>query len=71
MLNFILSYLDELKDDAAAHIYPSDLERCGNSECVVEVFSVRVGNGVERSVPLFTREQVVEAVRSAEAKLPP
>lgn len=64
----VLAYLDGLSDDAAAHIYPSDLEKCMTSECVVEVASVRAGNGYERTVPLFSREQVVDALASAPAQ---
>ena len=60
--NTVLAYLDGLSDDAAAHIYPSDLEKCMTSECVVEVVSVRAGNGDESTVPLFSREQVVAAL---------
>lgn len=60
----VLAYLDGLSDDAAAHIYPSDLEKCMTSECVVEVASVRAGNGYERTVPLFSREQVVDALEA-------
>lgn len=60
----VLENLDALLDDAAAHIYPSDLKQCQQCECVVEVYSVRVGNPTERSVPLFSREQVVEALRT-------
>lgn len=64
----VLAYLDGLSDDAAAHIYPSDLEKCSNSECVVEVCSVRAGNGIERTVPLFSRSQVVEALNAARTR---
>ena len=64
----VLAYLDDLSDDAAAHIYPSDLEKCSNSECVVEVCSVRAGNGLERTVPLFSRGQVVEALNAARTR---
>lgn len=60
----VLENLDALLDDAAAHIYPSDLKQCQQCECVVEVYSVRVGNPTERSVPLFSREQVVKALRT-------
>lgn len=64
----VLANLDALKDDAAAHIFPSDLRKCMTSECVVEVMSVRAGNPDERTVPLFSREQVDEALREALAK---
>lgn len=66
--NTVLAYLDGLSDDAAAHIYPSDLEKCMTSECVVEVASVRAGNGDESTVPLFSREQVVAALAAAPAQ---
>ena len=62
-----LAYLDDLSDDAAAHIFPSDLAKCMTSECVVEVCSVRAGNPNEKTVPLFSREQVVAALASAAA----
>lgn len=61
----VLAHLDDLLDDAAAHIYPSDLRKCQTSECTVKVASVRTGNREERSVPLFSREQVVEAFEAA------
>lgn len=60
-----LAHLDGLLDDAAGHIYPSDLRKCQTSECTVTVASVRMGNREERSVPLFSREQVVEAFEAA------
>ena len=58
----VLSYLDALKDDAAAHIYPDDLQRCATSECTATVYSVRVGSPDGKTVPLFSREQVAEAL---------
>lgn len=61
----VLSHLDELLDDAAAHIYPSDLQKCQASECTVTVASVRIGNRYESSIPLFSREQVAEALDAA------
>jgi len=64
----VLAYLDDLSDDAAAHIFPSDLAKCMTSECVVEVVSVRAGNPNERTVPLFSREQVVAALASTQAQ---
>ena len=64
----VLAYLDDLSDDAAAHIFPSDLAKCMTSECVVEVVSVRAGNPNERTVPLFSREQVVAALASTPAQ---
>ncbi|MES1979597.1 MAG: hypothetical protein V4451_16265 [Pseudomonadota bacterium] len=60
--NAVLAYLDGLSDEAAAHIFPSDLEKCQTSECSVEVCSVRAGNPDEHTVPLFSREQVVDAL---------
>lgn len=62
----ILAALDSLKDDAAAHIFPSDLEKCSNSECAVTVYSVRMGNPTEKTVPLFSREQVAAALLEAQ-----
>jgi len=61
----VLASLDALSDDAAAHIFPSDLQKCMTSECVVQVVSVRAGNPDERTVPLFSREQVDAALREA------
>ncbi|MBI2724625.1 MAG: hypothetical protein HYX42_00080 [Polaromonas sp.] len=60
--NAVLAYLDGLSDEAAAHIFPSDLEKCQTSECSVKVCSVRAGNPDEHTVPLFSREQVVDAL---------
>jgi len=64
----VLAYLDDLKDDAAAHIWPDDLERCQTRECVVGVTSVRMGSPNGNTVPLFSREQVAEALRAARAR---
>ena len=61
----VLASLDALKDDAAAHIFPSDLRKCETGECVVKVCSVRVGSPHENSVPLFSREQVSDALADA------
>lgn len=60
-----LDYLDELKDDAAVHIWPDDLAKCQTSECVVEVASVRLGSPDGKTVPLFSREQVAAALQWA------
>jgi hypothetical protein len=62
----VLQELADLKDDAAVHIHPRDLEKCASSECVVQVYSVRVGgpNG-EHTVPLFSTEQVAQAIANA------
>lgn len=61
----VLAILDELKDEAAAHMYPDDLEKFSCRECTAVAYSVRVGSPDGKSVPLFTREQVVEALRAA------
>ena len=61
----VLAYLDDLEDDAAVHIWPDDLEMCQRSECVVKVYSVRMGSPDGKTVPLFSRDQVAEAVRAA------
>jgi hypothetical protein len=45
--------------EPAAHMYPSDLERFSRCETSAVAFSVAVGNPDERSVPLFTAEQVI------------
>ena len=63
----VLTHLDSLLDDAAAHIYPSDLRKCQEGECTVTVASVRMGNRDERSVPLFSREQVADALAATPA----
>lgn len=65
----VLAALDALGDDAAVHIFPDDLEKCGRSELAVTVFSVRVGSPVHgKSVPLFSREQVAAAMLAADNK---
>ena len=63
----VLAHLDGLLDDAAAHIYPSDLNKFQTGEHTATVASVRMGNRSERSVPLYSREQVVEAFDAAQA----
>lgn len=65
----VLARLDALKDDAAAHIWPDDLEKCATSECVAEVYSVRMGSPSGKTVPLFSRAQVVEALRASTAAI--
>ena len=62
-----LAHLDGLLDDAAAHIYPSDLNKFQTGEHTATVASVRMGNSSERSVPLYSREQVAEAFDAAQA----
>lgn len=59
----VLARLDALGDDAAAHIWPTDLERCMRQECVVKVSSVRMGSPDGKTVPLFSREQVAAALK--------
>ena len=63
----VLVHLDGLLDDAAAHIYPSDLNKFQTGEHTATVASVRMGNSSERSVPLYSREQVVEAFNATQA----
>lgn len=63
----VLAHLDGLLDDAAAHIYPSDLNKFQTGEHTATVASVRMGNSSERSVPLYSREQVAEAFDAAQA----
>ncbi|MCO8250259.1 hypothetical protein [Comamonas thiooxydans] len=63
----VLAHLDGLLDDAAAHIYPSDLNKFPTGEHTATVASVRMGNSSECSVPLYSREQVVEAFNTAQA----
>lgn len=58
----VLAYLDGLSDDAAAHIFPDDLQRCATRECTATVYSVRVGSPDGKTVPLYSREQVAEAL---------
>lgn len=67
----VLAALDALGDEAAAHIFPCDLEKCSRSECVVKVASVRMGSSDgDHTVPLFSREQVAEALLSASPAAP-
>lgn len=61
----VLRALDDLGDDAAVHIWPDDLEKCSRSACAVEVYSVRYGSPDGETVPLFSREQVAQALRVA------
>ena len=68
VVDAVLARLDALDDDAAVHIWPDDLEKCMTSECVVEVASVRMGSPDGKTVPLFSRAQVAEAVRTALAR---
>lgn len=65
----VLAFLDALGDDAAAHMYPEDIERCSSSECAVTAFSVRVGSPEGHSEPLFTRAQVADALRASAARV--
>ncbi len=64
----VLAYLDDLKDDAIAHIWPDDLERCQTHECTVTVASVRLGSPNGHTLPLFSRKQVADALRAARAR---
>lgn len=64
----VLAYLDDLKDDAIAHIWPDDLERCQTRECTVTVASVRLGSPNGHTLPLFSRKQVADALRAARAQ---
>lgn len=64
----VLAYLDDLKDDAIAHIWPDDLERCQTRECTVTVASVRLGSPNGHTLPLFSRKQVADALRAARAR---
>lgn len=51
--------LPELPEDAAAaHMYPSDLEKFKTGEHFASAFSIKVGCPDDVSVPLFTAEQV-------------
>ncbi|UUE95397.1 hypothetical protein [Comamonas thiooxydans] len=63
----VLAHLAGLLDDAAAHIYPSDLNKFQTGEHTATVASVRMGNSSECSVPLYSREQVVEAFNANRA----
>ncbi len=71
IISTVLASLDDLKDEAAAHISPSELQKCLTSECTVKVASVRFGWPGGRSVPLFSREQVEAALREAVGAAPP
>ena len=46
--------------EAAAHMYPSDLEKFKSKETFSHAYSVAVGCPDERSVPLFTLSDMVE-----------
>lgn len=50
------------EDEAAVHMYPSDLKRFEFGEHTGTAFSIAVGCPDERSQPLFTLEQVRAAV---------
>lgn len=45
--------------EAAAHMYPSDLKKFKSAETLAQAYSVAVGNPDERSVPLFTLDDMV------------
>lgn len=45
-------------DDCIVHIYPSDLERMESNETTAGVYSVAVGCPEERSIPLYTADQM-------------
>jgi hypothetical protein len=62
--------------EAAAHIYPSDLERFKRSETFADAYSIAVVNPDERSVPLVTLSDCIEygrqcAALSASIQAPP
>jgi hypothetical protein len=46
------------------------LAKCQTSECAVTVYSVRIGSPTGKTVPLFSREQVAEALLSAAPEAP-
>lgn len=46
--------------DAVAHMFPSDLQKFKTRETFATAFSVAMGSPDERSVPLFTAEQMRE-----------
>lgn len=54
-------------DDAAAHMYPSDLKKFEFGEHAAEAFSIAVGCPDETSVPLFTTTQA-EAYAAASVR---
>ena len=49
-------------DDAAAHMFPSDLKTFERGEHTATAFSIKVGSPKETSVGLFTREQIRSAL---------
>ena len=53
------------EDEAAAHFFPSDLEIFKTGEHTATAFSIPVGSPDERSVPVFTLEQIQAAIESA------
>ncbi|SEL13745.1 hypothetical protein SAMN05216359_105335 [Roseateles sp. YR242] len=50
------------EDDSNVHMYPSDLEKFSHGEHTATAFSIPVASPAERSVPLFTLEQVRAAL---------
>ena len=65
MVKEIITKLLDLKDEAAVHIWPDDLKKCRRSECMVRVYSVRMGSPTTKTVPLFSIEQIRYALIEA------
>ena len=53
------------KYEAAAHMYPWDLETFKRGEHAIEAYSIPVGCSYGKSVPLWTSEQMQEYARAA------
>lgn len=56
-------------DNAVAHMLPSDLEKFKFGEHVAQAYSIAVGNANEKSVPLFTLEQVQSAIEAERVRV--
>lgn len=56
-------------DDCIVHIYPSDLAKMARNEMTATVASVAIGNPDERSVPLYTAEQMLAALATQQPAL--
>lgn len=68
-MNWQLLLPEIYKDDSNVHIYPSTLALFKTGEHIGSVFSIRVGNPEELTVPLFTEEQMQEYARQAIIKI--
>ncbi|MES2634081.1 MAG: hypothetical protein V4669_13990 [Pseudomonadota bacterium] len=69
LTDIVLQSLADLKDEAAAHMWPEDLERFTKSEATAKACSVRLGRpkAPQHTVQLYTAEQVRAAIDAARA----